>query len=152
MTPLLPTGPGMMIVTSRLRPAGLAAVRPLSLAVLADEEATAFFTRIVGTDRAADQPEAVARIVQLCGGLPLALRLSGARLAHRAAWPVARLSARLGNARRRLPELSVTSQGVAAAFRMSYAQPTIRRPSAPSPYRGWPPRRRRQARASPAAD
>ncbi|MFD7812875.1 ATP-binding protein [Streptomyces sp. NPDC059785] len=122
VAPLLPSGPGVTIVTSRSRLAGLAAARPLSLAVLPDQEAAAFFTRIVGADRVADEPAAVARIVQLCGGLPLALRLSGARLAHRTAWPVAHLSARLGDSRRRLPELSMAGQGVAVAFRMSYAQ------------------------------
>lgn len=97
---LLPAGPGLVIVTSRARLPDLAGARPISLAVLPEEEATAFFARLVGTDRAAAEPEAVARIVRLCAGLPLALRLSGARLAHRTAWPIAYLSAQLADARR----------------------------------------------------
>ncbi|UOZ03097.1 AfsR/SARP family transcriptional regulator [Amycolatopsis sp. WQ 127309] len=116
---LLPAGPGLVIVTSRARLPDLAGARPISLAVLPEEEATAFFARLVGTDRAAAEPEAVARIVRLCAGLPLALRLSGARLAHRTAWPIAYLSAQLADARRRLPKLFADRE-VALAFRMSH--------------------------------
>ncbi|AXG81813.1 AfsR/SARP family transcriptional regulator [Streptomyces paludis] len=122
VAPLLPAGPGLTIVTSRARLLGLDAGRPLSLAVLAEEAATALLAGIVGIDRAAAEPEAVSRIVRLCAGLPLALRLSGARLAHRTAWPVGYLAARLSEAQRLLPELSFAGRGVALAFRMSYGQ------------------------------
>ncbi|BFO18169.1 hypothetical protein SHKM778_45570 [Streptomyces sp. KM77-8] len=82
-----------------------------------------FFARIIGSNRAAAEPEAVACIVRLCAGLPLALRLSGARLAHRAAWPVAHLSAQLAGAQRQLPKLFADRE-VALAFRMSHEQLT----------------------------
>lgn len=117
---LLPAGPSLVIVTSRARLPNLAGARPLSLVVLPEEEATAFFARQVGADRAAAEPEAVAHIVRICAGLPLALRLSGARLAHRTAWPIAHLSAQLTTARGRLPQLFADRE-VALAFRMSYA-------------------------------
>jgi DNA-binding SARP family transcriptional activator/tetratricopeptide (TPR) repeat protein len=119
VAPLLPAGTGLVIVTSRARLPALAGARPLSLAVLPDEEATAFFARLVGADRAAAEPEAVAHIVRLCAGLPLALRLSGARLAHRTAWPIAHLSAQLADTRWRLPKLFADRE-VALAFRMSH--------------------------------
>jgi DNA-binding SARP family transcriptional activator/tetratricopeptide (TPR) repeat protein len=119
VAPLLPAGAGLVIVTSRARLPNLAGARPVSLAVLPENEATAFFARLVGRDRAAAEPEAVARIVRLCAGLPLALRLSGARLAHRTAWPIAYLSAQLADARRRLPKLFADRE-VALAFRMSH--------------------------------
>ncbi|MDO0936314.1 BTAD domain-containing putative transcriptional regulator [Streptomyces sp. DG2A-72] len=121
VAPLLPAGPSLVIVTSRARMPALAGAQPLSLGVLTQAAATTFFARIVGTDRAAAEPEAVARIVRLCAGLPLALRLSGARLAHRTAWPVAHLSAQLASARRQLPKL-FADQEVALAFRMSHEQ------------------------------
>ncbi len=120
VAPLLPAGPSLVIVTSRARLPNLAGARPLSLVVLPEEEATAFFARQVGADRAAAEPEAVAHIVRICAGLPLALRLSGARLAHRTAWPIAHLSAQLANARGRLPQLFADRE-VALAFRMSHA-------------------------------
>jgi DNA-binding SARP family transcriptional activator/tetratricopeptide (TPR) repeat protein len=123
VAPLLPTGPSLVIVTSRARLPGLAGARPLSLAVLPEVEAEAFFAHLVGADRAAAEPEAVAQIVGLCAGLPLALRLSGARLAHRTTWPIAHLSAQLTDARRRLPKLFADRE-VALAFRISYEQLT----------------------------
>jgi DNA-binding SARP family transcriptional activator len=121
VAPLLPTGPSLVIVTSRARLLELDGARPLSLTVLAEAEAEAFFTHLVGADRAGAEPEAVAQIVRLCAGLPLALRLSGARLAHRTTWPVAHLSAQLARARRRLPKLFADRE-VALAFRMSHEQ------------------------------
>ena len=121
VAPLLPAGPGLVIVTSRARLPNLAGARPLSLAVLPEEEATAFFARLVGADRAAAEPEAVAHIVGLCAGLPLALRLSGARLAHRTAWPIAHLSEQLADTRWQLPKLFADRE-VALAFRMSHEQ------------------------------
>ncbi|MFD8495675.1 BTAD domain-containing putative transcriptional regulator [Amycolatopsis sp. NPDC059657] len=119
VAPLLPAGPSLVIVTSRARLPDLAGARPLSLAVMPEEQATAFFARLVGADRAAAEPEAVSSIVRLCAGLPLALRLSGARLAHRTAWPIAYLSTQLANARWRLPKLFADRE-VALAFRMSH--------------------------------
>jgi DNA-binding SARP family transcriptional activator/tetratricopeptide (TPR) repeat protein len=118
---LLPAGPSLVIVTSRARLSNLAGARPLSLAVLPTDEATAFFARLVGADRVAAEPEAVAHIVGLCAGLPLALRLSGARLAHRTGWPIAHLSAQLADARWQLPKLFADRE-VALAFRMSHDQ------------------------------
>jgi DNA-binding SARP family transcriptional activator/tetratricopeptide (TPR) repeat protein len=119
VAPLLPAGPSLVIVTSRARLPNLAGARPLSLAVLPEEEATAFFAQLVGATRAAAEPEALAHIVRLCAGLPLALRLSGARLAHRTTWPIAHLSAQLADTRWRLPKLFADRE-VALAFRMSH--------------------------------
>ncbi|MFG2510832.1 BTAD domain-containing putative transcriptional regulator [Streptomyces sp. NPDC048584] len=119
--PLLPAGGSLVIVTSRARLSALAGARPLSLAVLPEKKATEFFARLVGDDRAAAEPDAVAHVVRLCAGLPLALRLSGARLAHRTAWPIAHLSGQLSRERERLPKLFADRE-VALAFRMSHEQ------------------------------
>ena len=45
--------------------------------------------RAVGGSRLAHEPDAVARLVELCGGLPLALAIVGARLAMRPDRPIA---------------------------------------------------------------
>ncbi|MBT3154269.1 tetratricopeptide repeat protein [Streptomyces sp. CHD11] len=121
VTPLLPAGASLVIVTSRARLSALAGARPMSLAVLPEKKATEFFARLVGNDRVAAEPDAVAHVVRLCAGLPLALRLSGARLAHRTAWPIAHLSAQLSVKREQLPKLFADRE-VALAFRMSHEQ------------------------------
>jgi tetratricopeptide (TPR) repeat protein len=89
------------------------------LVLLSPGVATALLARIAG-DRFAAEPEAAAEMVRRCGGLPLALRLAGARLAHRRRWGVADLVRRLGESA--LPELAVEDRSVADAFALSYGQ------------------------------
>lgn len=120
VAPLLPAGPCFTIVTSRARLQELDGCRPMTVPTMPDRDATALLARIVGTARADIEPEAVARVAKLCGNLPLALRLAGARLAHRPAWRVEELSRRLSDSGRRLAELSATCRGVSLAFQESY--------------------------------
>ncbi|WP_433722746.1 BTAD domain-containing putative transcriptional regulator [Actinoplanes sp. CA-051413] len=118
--PLLPaSGNTLVLITSRRRLAGLDGVQPESLPVLDDAEAVALLARIVGA-RVAAEPEAALEVVRRCGRLPLAIRLAGARLAHRPRWQVADLLRRLGDAA--LPELAAEDRTVASAFALSYGQ------------------------------
>jgi DNA-binding SARP family transcriptional activator/tetratricopeptide (TPR) repeat protein len=118
--PLLPTaGAALVLITSRRRLAGLDGVHPEPLPVLDAAEAVALLEKIVG-DRVAAEPEAALSVVRRCGGLPLAIRLAGARLAHRPRWRVADLLRRLGESA--LPELAVEDRTVASAFSLSYEQ------------------------------
>jgi tetratricopeptide (TPR) repeat protein len=126
IAPLLPSAPGCLtLVTSRRRLTGLDGVRPESIPVLPDDEAIHLLTRIVG-GRAAAEPDAAMEVVRRCGGLPLAIRLAGARLVHRPRWRVADLLRRLGEAP--IGELAAEDRTVAAAFALSYQQldPTSR--------------------------
>ncbi|MCW3841627.1 NB-ARC domain-containing protein, partial [Micromonospora yasonensis] len=85
--PLLPNGPdNLVLVTSRRRLIGLDDGRPSSLPVLDPDEAVELLGRVAGPDRVAAEPEAAAEVVRRCGHLPLAIRLAGARLAHRPRW------------------------------------------------------------------
>jgi DNA-binding SARP family transcriptional activator/tetratricopeptide (TPR) repeat protein len=116
---LLPTSPGSLaLVTGRRRLIGLDGVHPESLGVLSEAEAVTLLARIAG-GRVLAEPLAAAEVVRHCGGLPLALRLAGARLAHRPRWRVADLVDRLGAAP--LPELAAENRSVADAFALSYA-------------------------------
>ncbi|MFE9426970.1 BTAD domain-containing putative transcriptional regulator [Kitasatospora sp. NPDC006697] len=128
--PLLPGSPGcLVLVTSRRRMPALAGAGALSLDVLEPGPAAALFARICGADRVAEEPAAVAEIVRLCGYLPLAIRITAARLAHRAAWTPSHLLVRLRD-RIGLPtELRSQDQSVAAAFAVSYEAlaPELRR-------------------------
>ncbi|MBW4721938.1 AfsR/SARP family transcriptional regulator [Saccharothrix obliqua] len=115
--PLLPgSGRSLTLVTSRRRLVELAAARTLSVDVLPEEHAVELFGRIVADGRAADEPGPVAEAVELCGRLPLAIRLAAARLGTRPAWTVAHLTDRLRRDR---------LDGVAAAFALSYENLTV---------------------------
>lgn len=93
---LLPGGgSSAVLLTSRNRLVGLAGVPPVSLDVLPERDATELFARAGDADREAREPEAVAEVLRLCGRLPLAIRLAGARLRHRPGWTVAVLADRL---------------------------------------------------------
>ena len=119
--PLLPGGSGCaVLVTSRGVLAGLAGAAQLSLDTLDEDEARDLFTAIVGAPRAAAEPEATATVLARCAGLPLAVRIAGARLASRPTWSTAHLAARLADERDRLAELAVDDLAVRASFAVSY--------------------------------
>ncbi|WP_412543272.1 tetratricopeptide repeat protein [Longispora sp. K20-0274] len=92
--PLLPgAGRSAVLVTSRHRLVSLDGVPPVSLEPLAGDDAARLFGRAAGLALAGD--EAVDQVLRQCGGLPLALRMAGARLRHRPGWTVAVLAERL---------------------------------------------------------
>jgi DNA-binding SARP family transcriptional activator len=119
--PLLPAADSCLtLVTSRRRLVGLDAASPLSLQVLDDEEAVALLTQVAG-DRVRDDPGAASEVVRRCGNLPLAIRLAGARLAHRPSWRVRDLVDRLADARHLLGDIGAENRTVADALALSYA-------------------------------
>lgn len=119
--PLVPGAPGCaVLVTSRGRLAGLANARPVDLDVLDAEQAVALLAAVAGPDRVADEAEVAAEIARLCGYLPLAVRIAGARLAARPHWPLTRLVADLGDERHRLDQLRVGDLEVRASFALSH--------------------------------
>ena len=99
-----------------------AGVRIESLPLLDPDEAVDLLGRIVGAERVAAEPAASAELARLCGHLPLALRLAGARLAHRRGWGVADLVRRLTVEPAVLTELSTEDKTMAKIFSTSYAR------------------------------
>ncbi|CAM5473292.1 regulatory protein AfsR [Streptomyces xanthochromogenes] len=124
--PLLPGGDHCVtLVTSRDRLGGLVAsdaARPVRLDELPAEDCTALLGAVLGEDRVAAEPEAAARLAALCDGLPLALRVTAARLAARPQWTLATLAGELADEQRRLGLLRVEDTGVAAALRLTVQQ------------------------------
>jgi DNA-binding SARP family transcriptional activator len=119
--PLLPGGAGCtVLVTSRNRLAGLTGARTVALDVLGADDARRLLSRVLGPQRTAAEPAAAAEVVRLCGRLPLALRVAGARLVARPSWSVAQLVSRLADERGRLAELAAGDLAVRAAFESSY--------------------------------
>ena len=91
--PLLPGTPGCLaLVTSRSRLIELIATdaaHPVALDPLTDDEAHELLRRRLGEHRCGGEPQAVARIVRECAGLPLALTLAAARAVASPAFPLA---------------------------------------------------------------
>ncbi|MFF0791074.1 BTAD domain-containing putative transcriptional regulator [Streptomyces spiralis] len=121
VTPLLPgAGGALVLVTSRRKLSALDGAVPLWLDVLPAADAAALFTRIVGERRAAREPEQVARAVELCGQLPLALRIAATRLRSRPTWAVADLVDRLAGAPQRASCLHSADRDLMSMLRTSY--------------------------------
>jgi tetratricopeptide (TPR) repeat protein/transcriptional regulator with XRE-family HTH domain len=118
--PLLPGSAACaVLVTSRRVLGTLEGVRSLHLDVLTQEQALRLLARIAGRERVADDPPAAAEVVRRCGRLPLAIRIAGARLAARPAWPVAELAGALADAAQRLEALKAGELAVRASFDVS---------------------------------
>jgi tetratricopeptide (TPR) repeat protein len=83
---VLPAGSqNLVVVTSRSRLSGLAmdGARWVDVEPLDEPDSLAVLQDMVGADRVAGEPEQARALVRLCGGLPLALAVVGARLSTR---------------------------------------------------------------------
>jgi hypothetical protein len=90
------------------------------LEVLSDDRAVTLLGELVGPDRVAAELDAASMIARLCGGLPLDLRIAGARLVARPGWSLRVFAERLADTRTRLDQLQVGKLAVRAAFEVSY--------------------------------
>ncbi|MFC4124315.1 AfsR/SARP family transcriptional regulator [Nocardia rhizosphaerae] len=123
IAPLIPGTPGSaVLVTSRSALPELPGTTAVRLDVLTDAEAHRLLAGIAGRRRIAAEPEAAAAVLRACGGLPLAVRIVGARLAARPAWTVHAIAERLRDAQQRLSVLRTGDLAVELAFRISYDQ------------------------------
>ncbi|MFE2108060.1 BTAD domain-containing putative transcriptional regulator [Kitasatospora sp. NPDC059463] len=106
---LLPSGPhGAALITSRSSLEDLVVTEgaaPLRLGPLPAEDARRLLEHLLGDARVAAEPEAADRLAELCGRLPLTLRIAAARLATRPAWAIGDLVPELADERTRLQAL-----------------------------------------------
>lgn len=123
--PLLPDAAGCAtVVTSRNRLESLVAgdcARPLLIDRLGPREGAELLAGVLGADRVAAEREAVAHLVRLCDGLPLALRLTGARLAVRPQRPLREAADELHDEQQRLALLTAGDIDLASVLRSSVA-------------------------------
>ncbi|WP_158891454.1 ATP-binding protein [Amycolatopsis anabasis] len=102
VVPLLPGGDSCtVVITSRRTLTGLIArhsAHHLPLDMLGADEAHALLAHRVGADRVAAEPAAVAELVGLCGGLPLALGIIAGRANTHPHVPLAEIAAELREA------------------------------------------------------
>ncbi|MGY0064793.1 BTAD domain-containing putative transcriptional regulator [Streptomyces sp. LZ34] len=79
--PLLPGGTGCaVLITGRSLLYGLRGARTVALGCLSTAEGGQLLTRLIGRERTDAEPEAVADVVRLADGLPLAITFLGERL------------------------------------------------------------------------
>ncbi len=107
------------IVTSRRRLPVVPATVHLDLGLFSRQESWELLGVVAGEKRVDAEPEAVKRLLQVCGGSPLAVRIAGGRLASRPAWPIDHLASRLDEGDL-LDELEVSGLGVRALLDTSY--------------------------------
>ena len=120
--PLLPGSASCaVLVTTRSRMPDLAGSRFVDLDVLDATEAWDMFAGIIGPERAEAEPEATRDVLTACAGLPLAIRIAGARLAARGGWTVRTIAVRLADERRRLDWLRTGDLAVRACFEVSFS-------------------------------
>ncbi|PYC66072.1 SARP family transcriptional regulator [Streptomyces tateyamensis] len=127
--PLLPGAPGCLtLVTSRDALGSLvveAGAVPVRLARMTPEQSVEVLSGILGTERVAAEPEQATELARLCGELPLALRITAARLVEDPEAPLAELVAELSGEPTRLDGLELPgdqSSAVARALDHSYRQ------------------------------
>jgi DNA-binding SARP family transcriptional activator len=101
-----------LLVTTHARPASLPGVAVAELDVLGGEEGVALLSALVGEDRVTAELTDAVELVELCGGLPLAITGAATRLAAGSGRTFAQAVARLRDEDDRLDRLGA---GVRAA-------------------------------------
>lgn len=112
--PLLTSCP--TVVTSRSSLGGLSGATRVSVGVLGEADALDLLVRTSG--RPAD--EALGRLARFCGGLPIALRIAGSRLAARPGWTADYLVGLLEDEHERLDGLRSGDQAVRSVLAIGY--------------------------------
>ncbi|WAL72458.1 BTAD domain-containing putative transcriptional regulator [Kitasatospora sp. YST-16] len=124
--PLLPATPGCaVLVTGRTPMHTLDHALHLRLDALSERDSIALVERTAGRSTAdrsvvAIEQADLARLVRLCGRLPLALRIAGARLAARRTLPVRGLVGRLEEPADRLDELELDDLSIRQSLALTH--------------------------------
>ncbi|WP_433008806.1 tetratricopeptide repeat protein [Kribbella sp. CA-294648] len=113
------TGRSAVLITSRQELSGMPAAQILRLGLMSAPEGLGLLKTTVGGDRVDQEPEAARSILDSCGLLPLALKISAGRLAARPRWPLTHLAGLLRDERSRLDHLQDQELGVRASFDVS---------------------------------
>lgn len=122
--PLLPSSSSSaVVVTSRTRLTDLVVDggRLLDIRPLAASSAVTLLAKTLGGNRIAEEQDRAEALVDLCGGLPIAVRVAAARLVARPKWSVGRVVSELADEQLRLAMLSPSQElSVQTTFDLSY--------------------------------
>jgi len=118
--PLLPvTGQCLILITSRRKLPRSPGARTLTLDVLSADEAITMFLQVAGESKAGDADQ-ISTAVELCGRLPLAIRMTASRIVRDGPPSLGVLSRELSHSPAWLRGTGAASPEVTAAFDMSY--------------------------------
>jgi DNA-binding SARP family transcriptional activator/tetratricopeptide (TPR) repeat protein len=121
IVPFLPGTQGCAaIVTSTQLITGLEGVHQFHIGSLDDQSAQSLLEALVGATRVKAEPDAVRELVQLCEGIPLALRVVAGKLGVRPHWRIAHMLVQLRDETRRLDELDLDGASVRATLALAY--------------------------------
>ncbi|MFC1431423.1 tetratricopeptide repeat protein [Streptacidiphilus sp. N1-3] len=119
--PLLPGAAGsLVLITSRRRLTGLDDAYTVPLDLLTETEARELLHQVAGPGRIPDGHAATDELTTLCGHLPLAIRITAARLRHRPALQPQDLAEQLRDEHGRLDHLKDEDRSLAVVFASSY--------------------------------
>lgn len=123
VAPLLPATPGCQVLTtSRHGLAGLDRGATIRLGILPPSTAVELFARAAELSAPPEAGSELTEVAELCGRLPLALRIAAARLRSRPSWRLTDLVGRLREQRAAvLDRPDDQTLGVSAALDLSYA-------------------------------
>lgn len=109
-----------VLVTSRETLSSLEGASFIELKVMRETEALELLRRTIGAERVQLELEAASKITELCGRLPLAIRIAGGKLRDRQHWSLESYASRLEDERGRLERLQLRDLSVRASFALSY--------------------------------
>ncbi|MEV4115474.1 BTAD domain-containing putative transcriptional regulator [Nonomuraea sp. NPDC049695] len=109
-----------LLVTSRETMSWSEDAFQVELTRMSQAESATMLAKLAGASRISANAGETARLVRLCDGLPLALRIAGARLASRPDWSVSALASRLSDERTRLHELAAGDLAVRSSLTASH--------------------------------
>ncbi|HEV2633843.1 MAG TPA: tetratricopeptide repeat protein [Actinocrinis sp.] len=119
--PLLPGSPGcLVLVTSRKRLTGLDDAHLLALGVLPAPDAVVLLHKVAGPDRIPAHHPAILDLVELCGRVPLAIRIMAARLRRHPQLRIEDVVRQLSSGGARLEVFQDEVSNLAAVFDLSY--------------------------------
>jgi tetratricopeptide (TPR) repeat protein len=132
--PLLPASPGcLVLITSRSALTGLATAdgaTRIALDLLDAETAARLLAARLGRERLVAEPNAAARLIGLCSGLPLALAITAARAAASADLPIEVLAAQMAGEQARLDALDTGEEATSARAVFSWSYQRLPAPAA----------------------
>ena len=118
---LLPNSSSIIVlITSRASLAALEGVYEFPLNQMDKTEAFILLEYIVGKEKVNTNAKATFEIIEYCGGLPLALRISGGTLKKKTHWSLEEYAAKLANEKKRLKQLKLGDLDVRASLNIGY--------------------------------